>query len=48
MGFSTKEAFLAFALGVVKALLALKVGKVGLGSWLLLLLVLARVGSAID
>ena len=34
--------------GVVKALLALKVGKVGLGSWLLLLLVLARVGIAID
>ena len=34
--------------GVVKALLALKVGKVGLGSRHLLLLVLAGVGIAID
>ena len=34
--------------GVVKALLALKVGKIGLGSWHLLLLVLARGGIAID
>ena len=34
--------------GVVKALLAFKVGEVGLGGWHLLLLVLARVGITID
>ena len=51
-GLFHKGGLSGFCPWVVKALLALKVGKVGLGSWhwvlLLLLLVLARVGITID